>query len=466
MASGEVQAGIKSLLETFEMALLALAHFKAFTYAIYRSEDGMQTPSRGRAFLDVIDFSDWWSEMKDSGQYIRKRGLTRVDDLRAAKHGHLKEALGTERTAALEMEYEAEVTRRAVPWSRSKHQQAFVKTEDEEFRTYTAEDDHYLLDSTEIAVYPSHYDHTSRRNTEVPSLLPGYEGGFRDYDKEEEVPKETLAAQSMAYSSSWLQSIGSYFSAASYHATAQDEAQELKRDEATLTSRRHPLSRRLSPLDHFMSTHHPQETSEDEHEPAPRPRLLTSTSVEQYTVAGGERRDVSAETPVLNPRGSSLDPEKFASMHTDSSRPLERERPEGLPLTGVGTFSVLRDSQSQQDPTYRQSQIPDLETTTSKVSFLVDQHTAERARISPPSEAASSTPSRLSRIGANGQVIQLSMPSPLSPARYPYGEEHTMIEASSTSSRLASVGHRSTQANDHQSPQEGLQTHWQIEYYD
>ena len=100
-----IQVGINAILQCFWMLLFGFIHIKAFSYIPYRPADRTRTTLRGRAFLDVLDFRDWFWEMKDSSRYMRKgKDFTLADDIRAKRHEHLTKALGKERKAVYDQE--------------------------------------------------------------------------------------------------------------------------------------------------------------------------------------------------------------------------------------------------------------------------------------------------------------------------------------------------------------------------
>lgn len=77
-------------------------HVKAFPWSIYRPADRKRTTSRWAAFVDVIDFRDWYHGMRDSSKYVvsRARGRefdTAVDAIRRQKYEVLEQAMGRER---------------------------------------------------------------------------------------------------------------------------------------------------------------------------------------------------------------------------------------------------------------------------------------------------------------------------------------------------------------------------------
>lgn len=106
--TADIQVGINALLITFEMMIFGFVHIKAFTYIIYRPQDRSRTTKRGRALLDVVDFRDWWYDIKNTSRYVAARGrgkdFTIADDIRSQKHQHLVKALGRDRLAHLEAE--------------------------------------------------------------------------------------------------------------------------------------------------------------------------------------------------------------------------------------------------------------------------------------------------------------------------------------------------------------------------
>lgn len=110
--AGQIQAGINALLECFWMLLFGFIHIKAFSYLPYRPQDRSRTTKRGKALLDSLDFRDWFFEMKESTRYVaarsRGRNYTLAEDLRAKRHEHLLNALGTKRTAILDAEMDME----------------------------------------------------------------------------------------------------------------------------------------------------------------------------------------------------------------------------------------------------------------------------------------------------------------------------------------------------------------------
>lgn len=112
MTSDEIQVGINALLETFEMVIFGFLHIKAFTYLIYRPADHKRVTKRGAAMLHVIDFRDWFFEMKRSTKYVtaksRGRDFTLVEDIRADKYRHLQKALGRDRKSEFEQRIENE----------------------------------------------------------------------------------------------------------------------------------------------------------------------------------------------------------------------------------------------------------------------------------------------------------------------------------------------------------------------
>ncbi|KDN47354.1 DUF300-domain-containing protein [Tilletiaria anomala UBC 951] len=110
----EVQVGINALLETFEMVIFAFLHIKAFNYRVYRPADQKRTTSRWRALCNVLDFRDWFFEMKDSTIYLTHKAQGRtysyVEDVRAQKYKILQEAMGRGRDEELlrQIEHERE----------------------------------------------------------------------------------------------------------------------------------------------------------------------------------------------------------------------------------------------------------------------------------------------------------------------------------------------------------------------
>ncbi len=103
-----IQVGINALLCTFEMVLFGFLHVKAFTYLVYRPRDKKRTTSRGRALLHVLDFRDWFYEMKDTtNYYVAKasgRNFSHVEEVRAQKYRHLEQALGRSRDEELKLQ--------------------------------------------------------------------------------------------------------------------------------------------------------------------------------------------------------------------------------------------------------------------------------------------------------------------------------------------------------------------------
>lgn len=136
MTSDEVQAGINALLETFEMMIFAFVHIKAFTYLIYRPANHKKTTSKWRAMIDVMDYRDWFREMRESNRYIYARSRGRfyslVEDIRAEKHRHLAAALGTDRAEALRLEMcrEKDAASNEVPWREKDHEIDAVNADD------------------------------------------------------------------------------------------------------------------------------------------------------------------------------------------------------------------------------------------------------------------------------------------------------------------------------------------------
>ncbi|UZJ54054.1 hypothetical protein CBS101457_003374 [Exobasidium rhododendri] len=108
MTAADIQVGINALLETFEMVIFGFIHITAFTYLIYRPADRKRTTKRFKALLDVLDFRDWWYDMKSTSRYVaaksRGKDFTVVDDIRREKYQHLERALGRDRWAHLEEE--------------------------------------------------------------------------------------------------------------------------------------------------------------------------------------------------------------------------------------------------------------------------------------------------------------------------------------------------------------------------
>jgi hypothetical protein len=108
MSAADIQVGINALLETFEMCIFAFLHIKAFTYLIYRPSNHARTTRRWRALLDVLDYRDWWYQMRQSSRYVvSRKAYTIADDIRREKYGHLEKALGRERWSELQREREA-----------------------------------------------------------------------------------------------------------------------------------------------------------------------------------------------------------------------------------------------------------------------------------------------------------------------------------------------------------------------
>ncbi|EPQ30311.1 uncharacterized protein PFL1_02426 [Pseudozyma flocculosa PF-1] len=107
-----IQVGINALLQCFWMMLFGFIHIKAFSYLPYRPADRARTTLRGRALLNVLDFRDWFWEMKDSTNYMRARrkgrNFTLAEDIRADRYAHLERALGRDRKAELEREMHLE----------------------------------------------------------------------------------------------------------------------------------------------------------------------------------------------------------------------------------------------------------------------------------------------------------------------------------------------------------------------
>ena len=142
MTAGDIQVGINALLESFWMVVFGFVHIKAFTYLIYRPQDRARTTRRGRALLDVLDFRDWWYDMKQSTRYVaaRSRGkdYTIVDDIRREKYQHLEKALGRERWDHMQAEREVEKSKMPTFWKDGGQGEAAVVEEADVEKASTA----------------------------------------------------------------------------------------------------------------------------------------------------------------------------------------------------------------------------------------------------------------------------------------------------------------------------------------
>ena len=132
----EIQVGINALLETFEMCLFAFMHIKAFTYLVYRPQDRTRTTTRWRALLNVLDFRDWFFEMKDTTNYLAAKAKGRtysyVEDVRAQKYKQLQEALGKSRDDVLKREIEMEKETTPTFWKHGKTPKGAAKKGEED----------------------------------------------------------------------------------------------------------------------------------------------------------------------------------------------------------------------------------------------------------------------------------------------------------------------------------------------
>ncbi|KAK0545414.1 hypothetical protein OC845_005113 [Tilletia horrida] len=102
----QIVVGYAAILSCFEMVIFAFLHIRAFSYRPYRPEDHTKTTRRLRAFGHVLDFRDWFWQMKLSSKWAaaNRKGedFTLVDEIRARKYHHLMRALGKERTMDLQ----------------------------------------------------------------------------------------------------------------------------------------------------------------------------------------------------------------------------------------------------------------------------------------------------------------------------------------------------------------------------
>ncbi len=116
------------------MLLFGFIHVKAFSYLPYRPEDRTRTTMRGKAVLDALDFRDWFFEMKESTRYIaarsKGRNYTLAEDLRAQRHQHLLNALGTQRTADLNAEMDMEKAAMPTFWKNPEDAQFWTPSGD------------------------------------------------------------------------------------------------------------------------------------------------------------------------------------------------------------------------------------------------------------------------------------------------------------------------------------------------
>ncbi|MCO5613894.1 hypothetical protein L7F22_068172 [Adiantum nelumboides] len=111
MTAADIQVGINALLETFEMCIFGFLHIKAFTYIVYRPKDRQRTTRKLKALLDVLDYRDWYYQMRQSSRYVaaktKGRDFSIVEDIRREKYSHLEKALGRDRWSHLQTEWSA-----------------------------------------------------------------------------------------------------------------------------------------------------------------------------------------------------------------------------------------------------------------------------------------------------------------------------------------------------------------------
>lgn len=111
MTAADIQVGINALLETFEMCIFGFLHIKAFTYVVYRPKDRKRTTRKLKALMDVLDYRDWYYQMRQSSRYMAAKSKGRdysiVEDIRREKYSHLEKALGRDRWSHLHEEWQS-----------------------------------------------------------------------------------------------------------------------------------------------------------------------------------------------------------------------------------------------------------------------------------------------------------------------------------------------------------------------
>ncbi|KAG8816887.1 hypothetical protein FRC19_011742 [Serendipita sp. 401] len=97
MSAEDINVGFAALLQTFEMMLFAFLHVRCFSYLPYRKEDRNQQTPKGRAFLNVLDFRDFWRETRDGIVYMWRKARGKEAEFEARRRTHFERAMGKTR---------------------------------------------------------------------------------------------------------------------------------------------------------------------------------------------------------------------------------------------------------------------------------------------------------------------------------------------------------------------------------
>ncbi|KAI0032129.1 organic solute transporter Ostalpha-domain-containing protein, partial [Vararia minispora EC-137] len=98
MTAQDINTGWGALLETFEMALFAFLHVKAFPYRPYRPPDpNAQRTPRLRALAHAFDFRETAREIVDGTIYAWRRATGKEVDVQARREAYLADAFARSR---------------------------------------------------------------------------------------------------------------------------------------------------------------------------------------------------------------------------------------------------------------------------------------------------------------------------------------------------------------------------------
>ncbi|KAG8794056.1 hypothetical protein FRC17_008341, partial [Serendipita sp. 399] len=100
MSAEDINVGFAALLQTFEMMLFAFLHVRCFSYIPYRKERRSQQTPKGRAFLNVLDFRDFWRETRDGSVYLWRKARGKEAEFEARRRTHFERAMGKTRYVA------------------------------------------------------------------------------------------------------------------------------------------------------------------------------------------------------------------------------------------------------------------------------------------------------------------------------------------------------------------------------
>lgn len=98
MTARDINVGFAALLQTFEMMLFAFLHVSCFSYIPYRKADRSEMTPKGPAFLNAMDFRDFWRETRDGSVYMWRTARGKEAEFEARRRTHFERAMGKSRT--------------------------------------------------------------------------------------------------------------------------------------------------------------------------------------------------------------------------------------------------------------------------------------------------------------------------------------------------------------------------------